>query len=86
MLGGCAAWRRARPLMRQQVDAALRQGQPGRLDPARGAAHGPPRLREERGVDLGFQGRRVLVVGASAGIGFATAELLAREGRAWHAP
>jgi 3-oxoacyl-[acyl-carrier protein] reductase len=30
-------------------------------------------------VDLGYRGRRVLVVGASAGIGFATAELLARE-------
>lgn len=33
-------------------------------------------------MDLGFTGRRVLVVGASAGIGFATAELLAREGAA----
>jgi 3-oxoacyl-[acyl-carrier protein] reductase len=31
-------------------------------------------------MDLGFTERRVLVVGASAGIGFATAELLAREG------
>jgi 3-oxoacyl-[acyl-carrier protein] reductase len=31
-------------------------------------------------MDLGFTGRRVLVVGASAGIGFATAELLAHEG------
>ncbi len=31
-------------------------------------------------MDLGFEGRRVLVVGASAGIGFATAELLAAEG------
>lgn len=31
-------------------------------------------------MDLGFAGRRVLVVGASAGIGFATAELLAGEG------
>lgn len=31
-------------------------------------------------MDLGFAGRRMLVVGASAGIGFATAELLAREG------
>jgi 3-oxoacyl-[acyl-carrier protein] reductase len=31
-------------------------------------------------MDLGFAGRRVLVVGASAGIGFATAEMLAREG------
>ncbi len=31
-------------------------------------------------MDLGFKGRRVLVVGASAGIGFATAETLAREG------
>ena len=31
-------------------------------------------------MDLGFTGRRVLVVGASAGIGFATAELLACEG------
>ncbi|BDG71478.1 SDR family oxidoreductase [Roseomonas fluvialis] len=31
-------------------------------------------------MDLGFTGRRVLVVGASAGIGFATAEALAREG------
>jgi 3-oxoacyl-[acyl-carrier protein] reductase len=31
-------------------------------------------------VDLGFEGRRVLVVGASAGIGFATAQLLAAEG------
>ncbi|WP_137123956.1 SDR family NAD(P)-dependent oxidoreductase [Roseomonas sp. HF4] len=31
-------------------------------------------------MDLGFQGRRVLVVGASAGIGFATAELLAQDG------
>ncbi len=31
-------------------------------------------------MDLGFTGRRVVVVGASAGIGFATAELLAREG------
>ena len=33
-------------------------------------------------MDLGFAGRRVLVVGASAGIGFATAALLAREGAA----
>jgi 3-oxoacyl-[acyl-carrier protein] reductase len=31
-------------------------------------------------MDLGFAGRRVLVVGASAGIGFATAQTLAREG------
>src|SRR5512137_2010592 len=31
-------------------------------------------------MDLGFGGRRVLVVGASAGIGFATAEALAAEG------
>lgn len=31
-------------------------------------------------MDLGFTGRRVLVVGASAGIGFATAALLAAEG------
>ncbi|MBR0661532.1 SDR family oxidoreductase [Neoroseomonas oryzicola] len=31
-------------------------------------------------MDLGFSGRRVLVVGASAGIGFATAEALAAEG------
>jgi 3-oxoacyl-[acyl-carrier protein] reductase len=31
-------------------------------------------------VDLGFEGRRVLVVGASAGIGFASAQLLAAEG------
>lgn len=31
-------------------------------------------------MDLGFKGRRVLVVGASAGIGFATAEALAAEG------
>lgn len=31
-------------------------------------------------MDLGFGGRRVLVVGASAGIGFATAETLAAEG------
>ena len=31
-------------------------------------------------MDLGFGGRRVLVVGASAGIGFATAEALATEG------
>ncbi len=33
-------------------------------------------------MDLGFAGRRVLVVGASAGIGFATATLPAREGAA----
>lgn len=33
-------------------------------------------------MDLGFAGRRVVVVGASAGIGFATAEMLAREGAA----
>jgi 3-oxoacyl-[acyl-carrier protein] reductase len=33
-------------------------------------------------VDLGYAGRRVLVVGASAGIGFATAQALAREGAA----
>jgi 3-oxoacyl-[acyl-carrier protein] reductase len=32
------------------------------------------------GVDLGYAGRRVLVVGASAGIGAATARLLAEEG------
>ncbi|MBP0466690.1 SDR family oxidoreductase [Roseomonas sp. PWR1] len=31
-------------------------------------------------MDLGFAGRRVLVVGASAGIGFATAQMLAAEG------
>jgi 3-oxoacyl-[acyl-carrier protein] reductase len=31
-------------------------------------------------MDLGFAGRRVLVVGASAGIGYATAEMLAAEG------
>lgn len=31
-------------------------------------------------MDLGFGGRRVLVVGASAGIGYATARLLAAEG------
>lgn len=31
-------------------------------------------------MDLGFGGRRVLVVGASVGIGFATAELLSAEG------
>ncbi|MGG5889588.1 SDR family oxidoreductase [Falsiroseomonas sp. HC035] len=31
-------------------------------------------------MDLGYQGRRVLVVGASAGIGFATARMLAAEG------
>jgi 3-oxoacyl-[acyl-carrier protein] reductase len=31
-------------------------------------------------MDLGFAGRRVLVVGASAGIGFATARMLAAEG------
>lgn len=31
-------------------------------------------------MDLGFTGRRVLVVGASAGIGFAAARLLAAEG------
>jgi 3-oxoacyl-[acyl-carrier protein] reductase len=31
-------------------------------------------------LDLGYQGRRVLVIGASVGIGFATAELLAAEG------
>lgn len=31
-------------------------------------------------MDLGFAGRRVLVVGASAGIGFASAQLLAAEG------
>lgn len=31
-------------------------------------------------MDLGYGGRRVLVVGASAGIGFATAEALAAEG------
>jgi short-subunit dehydrogenase len=31
-------------------------------------------------IDLGFTGRRLRVVGASAGIGFATAEGLAREG------
>lgn len=31
-------------------------------------------------MDLGYAGRRVLVVGASAGIGFATAEMLAAEG------
>ncbi|MBW6398784.1 SDR family oxidoreductase [Roseomonas sp. HJA6] len=31
-------------------------------------------------MDLGYAGRRVLVVGASAGIGFATAEVLAGEG------
>jgi len=31
-------------------------------------------------VDLGYAGRRVLVIGASAGIGFATAQLLAEEG------
>lgn len=33
-------------------------------------------------MDLGYAGRRVLVVGASAGIGFATAQALAREGAA----
>lgn len=31
-------------------------------------------------MDLGYAGRRVLVVGASAGIGFATAQMLAAEG------
>ncbi len=31
-------------------------------------------------MDLGYQGRRVLVIGASAGIGFATARMLAEEG------
>ncbi len=31
-------------------------------------------------MDLGYQGRRVLVIGASAGIGFATARMLAAEG------
>jgi 3-oxoacyl-[acyl-carrier protein] reductase len=31
-------------------------------------------------MDLGFAGRRVLVVGASAGIGFASAQMLAAEG------
>lgn len=31
-------------------------------------------------MDLGYAGRRVLVIGASAGIGFATAQLLAEEG------
>ncbi|MBR0674314.1 SDR family oxidoreductase [Neoroseomonas soli] len=31
-------------------------------------------------MDLGFEGRRVLVVGASVGIGFATARMLAAEG------
>ncbi|MEO3472767.1 SDR family oxidoreductase [Roseomonas sp. CAU 1739] len=31
-------------------------------------------------MDLGYAGRRVLVVGASAGIGFATAHMLAAEG------
>jgi 3-oxoacyl-[acyl-carrier protein] reductase len=31
-------------------------------------------------MDLGYAGRRVLVVGASAGIGFATAQMLAVEG------
>lgn len=31
-------------------------------------------------MDLGYSGRRVLVVGASAGIGFATAQMLAQEG------
>lgn len=31
-------------------------------------------------MDLGYAGRRVLVVGASAGIGFATAQMLAQEG------
>ncbi|PWS37258.1 short-chain dehydrogenase [Falsiroseomonas bella] len=31
-------------------------------------------------MDLGYQGRRVLVIGASVGIGFATAELLSGEG------
>lgn len=33
-------------------------------------------------MDLGFDGRRVLVVGASAGIGLATARMLAAEGAA----
>jgi len=33
-------------------------------------------------MDLDLAGRRVLVVGASAGIGFATAALLTREGAA----
>ena len=31
-------------------------------------------------MDLGYAGRRVVVVGASAGIGFATAQMLAAEG------
>jgi len=31
-------------------------------------------------MDLGYAGRRVLVVGASAGIGFATAQMLVQEG------
>ena len=31
-------------------------------------------------MDLGYQGRRVLVIGASAGIGFATAQILLAEG------
>lgn len=31
-------------------------------------------------MDLGYQGRRVLVIGASAGIGYATAEMMAGEG------
>ena len=31
-------------------------------------------------MDLGYQGRRVLVIGASAGIGYATAQMLAAEG------
>ena len=34
-------------------------------------------------MDLGLQGKKAIIVGGARGIGFAVAEILAREGSMW---